>query len=85
MLQHFSECYGNLTIQCKSGECVSSLSRCNHLVDCTDGSDEKNCTCAEFLQAQFLTRKICDGVVDCWDFSDENNCGTYNLLFFTAL
>ncbi|RZF36116.1 hypothetical protein LSTR_LSTR014782, partial [Laodelphax striatellus] len=64
----------NSTIKCKSGECIPTTSRCNHLVDCPDGSDEKNCSCVEFLQAQFLTRKICDGVIDCWDFSDENNC-----------
>ncbi|XP_039279489.1 LOW QUALITY PROTEIN: uncharacterized protein LOC111052888 [Nilaparvata lugens] len=68
-----SDC-SNTTIRCKSGECIPATSRCNHLVDCSDGSDEKNCSCVEFLQAQFLTRKICDGVIDCWDFSDENNC-----------
>ncbi|XP_054267242.1 uncharacterized protein LOC128989379 [Macrosteles quadrilineatus] len=68
------ECTGNTKMRCGSGECISSLSRCNHLVDCADGTDEKNCSCADFLRAQYLTRKICDGVVDCWDFSDENNC-----------
>ncbi|XP_075232410.1 uncharacterized protein LOC142330835 [Lycorma delicatula] len=71
---NITECKNNGTFQCKNGECVSGLSRCNQLVDCSDGTDEKNCSCVEFLQAQFLTRKICDGVVDCWDFSDENNC-----------
>lgn len=74
---YISDCLGNINIKCGSGECISSLSRCNNLVDCIDGSDEKNCTCAEFLKAQYLTRKICDGVVDCWDFSDENSCGMY--------
>ncbi|KAG8261529.1 Enteropeptidase [Homalodisca vitripennis] len=71
---HTTDCSGSLRMRCGSGECINSLSRCNNLVDCTDGSDEKNCSCAEFLRAQYLTRKICDGVVDCWDFSDENNC-----------
>lgn len=77
-----TDCLGNINIKCGSGECINSLSRCNNLVDCIDGSDEKNCTCAEFLRAQYLTRKICDGVVDCWDFSDENNCGTYTLKYY---
>lgn len=43
-------------------------------MDCENGSDEKNCTCADYLRSQFLSRKICDGLIDCWDFSDENNC-----------
>ncbi|CAG0922381.1 unnamed protein product [Notodromas monacha] len=60
---------------CKSGdECVSIHSRCNQMRDCHDYSDEADCTCADYLRAQFLTRKICDGVPDCWDFSDEKNC-----------
>jgi len=37
--------------------------------------DEQGCSCADYLRAQFLTRKLCDGVVDCWDFTDENSCG----------
>lgn len=59
------------------------MSRCNQLVDCNDGVDEKDCTCADYLKAQFLTRKLCDGIVDCWDFSDENNCGKYYMIVFT--
>lgn len=60
--------------RCASGECVSLLARCNQMSDCRDGSDELNCTCSDFLRAQFLSRKICDGIVDCWDYSDENQC-----------
>ncbi|KAL3290131.1 hypothetical protein HHI36_023496 [Cryptolaemus montrouzieri] len=61
-------------IICGDGKCLSKSTRCNHLKDCSDGRDEQNCTCADYLRTQYLTKKICDGVIDCWDFSDENNC-----------
>ncbi|XP_065165207.1 uncharacterized protein [Atheta coriaria] len=68
-----SECT-NYTIQCGDGQCLPNSTRCNNLVDCADGSDEKDCNCADYLRSQFLLKKICDGIVDCWDFSDENRC-----------
>ncbi|KAL1464531.1 hypothetical protein WDU94_004165, partial [Cyamophila willieti] len=70
----YLECEMNSSFRCNNGECVSIGSKCNQLVDCADGSDEKNCSCADFLKSQFLTRKICDGIIDCWDFSDEYEC-----------
>ncbi|XP_044766031.1 serine protease nudel-like isoform X2 [Coccinella septempunctata] len=59
---------------CGDGKCLIKSVRCNHLKECSDGSDEKNCTCADYLRSQYLSKKICDGIIDCWDFSDENNC-----------
>ena len=81
----FTDCSGNTSLKCGDGECISALSRCNQLVDCSDGADERDCTCADYLKAQFLTRKLCDGIVDCWDFSDENNCGKLNCSSYTTI
>ncbi|KAL4712769.1 hypothetical protein ACJJTC_008066 [Scirpophaga incertulas] len=55
-------------------ECLPMTSRCNRLLDCSGGEDERACTCADYLRAEFSQSKICDGVVDCWDYSDENSC-----------
>ncbi|XP_073993625.1 uncharacterized protein isoform X2 [Rhodnius prolixus] len=68
------ECVQNDSMLCGSGECIPVHLRCNKLWDCHDGTDETNCTCADFLKNQFHTRKICDGIFDCWDYSDEQNC-----------
>ena len=43
--------------------------------ECADSEDEVNCTCTDFLKAQFLHKKICDGIPDCYDYSDESDCG----------
>ncbi|XP_024086274.1 serine protease nudel-like [Cimex lectularius] len=67
-------CIQNNTFLCGSGECLPNHLKCNKLMDCRDGSDEKNCTCADFLRNQYHTRKICDGIYDCWDYSDEQGC-----------
>lgn len=63
--------------RCDGGKCLPAKSKCNMLRECSDGEDEANCTCADFLRAQSLDKKICDGVVDCWDYSDESNCGKF--------
>ncbi|XP_060516368.1 serine protease nudel-like [Cylas formicarius] len=60
--------------KCGDGKCLAETTKCNQLMDCADGKDEANCTCADYLKSQYLTSKICDGIVDCWDFSDENRC-----------
>lgn len=66
---------------CGSGECIPLQLRCNRLADCRDSSDEKNCTCAQLLNSQLQSSKICDGIHDCADLSDEIGCGK-NLLYY---
>lgn len=60
--------------RCNNDECVPSSTRCDRHLDCTDQSDERNCSCAESLRALGQEQKICDGFVDCWDGSDELFC-----------
>ncbi|XP_030766039.1 uncharacterized protein LOC115890059 isoform X2 [Sitophilus oryzae] len=47
--------------------------RCNKIEDCEDGTDETNCTCADYVRNMDASA-ICDGITDCWDASDEENC-----------
>lgn len=68
-----SSCLEN-EFQCSSGECIPAKGYCNRRIECSDSSDESQCTCAYYLKAERQFKKICDGVVDCYDMSDESDC-----------
>ncbi|KII70461.1 Sortilin-related receptor [Thelohanellus kitauei] len=77
---------------CKNGEilcgidkkCLSPELICNGVNDCSDGSDEMECTkiiptCEnhefECLNERCILKdKVCDSVNDCGDWSDEKHC-----------
>lgn len=65
--------------KCVSGECIKKYQVCDNITQCTDGSDEKNCTCpfGQFTCNNgkcIMSEWVCDGESDCDDASDERDC-----------
>ncbi len=62
---------GKDEFRCRDGSgCYTFELRCDRVTFCNDASDERGCTCREYL----APHKICDGYADCFDGSDEKGC-----------
>ncbi|XP_045026749.1 LOW QUALITY PROTEIN: serine protease nudel [Daphnia magna] len=57
-------------------QCVELSQKCNRIIDCTDGTDESSCSCADYLKGTGNSELLCDNHIDCSDFSDEAGCWT---------
>lgn len=77
-----SKVCSEIEFQCSSGSCLPANWKCDGTADCSDGSDESNCsvsTCSEFsfrcLSGKCIpTGWKCDGHEDCSDGMDESDC-----------
>ncbi|XP_052752510.1 basement membrane-specific heparan sulfate proteoglycan core protein isoform X3 [Galleria mellonella] len=78
-LEPVTERCGADDFRCYNGKCIEGSRRCNRVVDCASGEDEKNCGCtSDEFQCDngkcIEIRKKCDGVQHCSDGSDEFEC-----------
>ncbi|XP_072746689.1 serine protease ndl [Anoplolepis gracilipes] len=63
-----------LTFTCKRLiQTITIDKRCDRHLDCEDGTDEKDCTCRDYL-SNLQPTAICDGHLDCDDETDEKYC-----------
>lgn len=62
------------TISYRVFQCVDLSDKCDRFRDCSDGTDEMACSCADYLRGTGHSALICDDHVDCSDYSDEIGC-----------
>merc|ERR1711970_1468637 len=81
MVAFDGDCNPREHFECESGGCIDVTYRCDRDTDCSDGSDERNCT--SFCSSSEFScdngncingNYICDSDNDCGDRSDEAHC-----------
>ncbi|XP_015184626.1 PREDICTED: serine protease nudel-like [Polistes dominula] len=63
-------CPANTYLCLSNNQCILNFTLCNGEIDCSDGSDEKYCSCTD----RIMKDRLCDGYVDCPYGEDEMNC-----------
>ncbi|XP_043489566.1 serine protease nudel-like [Polistes fuscatus] len=69
-IEHQRSCPANAYLCVPNNKCILNFTLCDGEVDCSDGSDEKYCSCTD----RIMKDRLCDGYVDCPNGEDEMNC-----------